>query len=85
MVVCGQCQQTFQLSSRNERAHRRRGTAPICFDCRHPLKVPTAEERLALRSWWLERYPRAELEEMARMIWPEQLASVTPPSLVQTL
>jgi hypothetical protein len=71
VVVCGSCGTRYLLSARNEREHRRRGTTPICFDCRHPLKVPTAEERMALRSWWLERYPRAELEEMAFDMWPE--------------
>jgi hypothetical protein len=69
-VVCGECEQTFQLSARNDREHRRRGTVPRCYDCRHPLKPPDEAELARLREWWLERFTLDELRDLARCIWP---------------
>ena len=51
LVRCCECGDRFQLSARNMRANRRRGTLPRCRPCRLPgmQTKPTA----VMRVWWL--------------------------------
>lgn len=73
-----ECGADFTLSERNSRLHRTRGTRPRCYDCRHPASAPSAAERLQYRNWWLERFSREQLEEIAFAVWPEYLLPKVP-------
>lgn len=69
LVSCAKCGESFELSARNARIHRARGTQPTCAGCRHPRsapKPPTATER----AWWLERFTPDEIREFAEAFWP---------------
>jgi hypothetical protein len=46
--TCPECGSSFSLSARNARAHRARGTEPVCRACRIPERSLSDEERLEL-------------------------------------
>jgi len=64
------CGNVFSLSARNTREHRRRGTVPICRNCRLSAKPPDPEEAERLRRWWLEEsgFTLDHLVEISEMI-----------------
>ena len=68
VVECGDCGNLFEVSARNERAHRKRGTTPTCQRCRSVTSAPRATE--AMRKWWLDRYSPDEIREITDAIWP---------------
>jgi hypothetical protein len=66
--TCPGCGERSELSAKNMREHRRRGTVPICRDCRLPPARPDPEEAERLRRWWLARYSVDELREIGELI-----------------
>lgn len=64
--VC-ECGTTFELSARNTRIHRNRGTSPRCDRCRYGTKPPKVTD--AHRRYWLERFTLDEIRELAGAIW----------------
>ncbi len=66
LLTCPQCGGDFFLHARNVRLHRRRGTVPICSDCRFPKKA--SADRIAMREWWLQRLSLDEIFEIGWMI-----------------
>jgi hypothetical protein len=67
-VSCGDCGCSFELSARNARGHRHRGTTPQCARCRYWAKEPKVTP--AMRRWWLDRFTLDEIREMAAELWP---------------
>ena len=65
---CCECGTGLELSARNAREHRRKGTLPRCRRCRYPSSSP--KPSVAMRRWWLERFSQEEIIEMAAALWP---------------
>ena len=64
LLSCG-CGAQFELSARNARGHRVKGTTPKCRDCRYGRDAaPRATE--AMRRWWLQRFSIEEIRELGR-------------------
>lgn len=64
---CPDCGTAFELSARNTRIHRNRGTSPKCDRFRYGARAPKVTE--AHRRWWLERFTPEELQAMAAAVW----------------
>jgi len=64
---CLDCGTAFELSARNTRIHRNRGTSPKCERCRHGAGPPKVTE--AHRRRWLDRFTLDEIQQMAGGIW----------------
>ena len=66
LVTCGDCSDPFELSQRSRTPHPR--STPRCARCRYGAKQPEVTD--AMRRWWLARYSRDEIREMAAGVWP---------------
>src|SRR4029079_7564622 len=75
-VRCGECGGAFELSARNARVHRKRGSAPKCSRCRYGAKPPKVTQ--AMRDYWLERFTLDEIRELAAAMWPDLAPSERP-------
>ena len=64
MLRCA-CGARFALSARNARAARARGREPICPDCRSVRNRAPIKVTPALRRYWLDRFTREEIRELA--------------------
>lgn len=53
-VRCCECEHTFEVSARRERAYRAEGREPRCELCRRPGLVLSDQEREQFKRWWLE-------------------------------
>jgi len=62
IVECGECGGEFELSARNERGHRKRGSTPTCERCRFGEQPPKPTE--AMRRWWLDRYTLEQIRDL---------------------
>ena len=72
--VC-ECGTPFELSARNSRIHRNRGTSPECDRCRYGAEPPKVTQKH--RDFWLDRFPFDEIREMAEAILRNDFASWT--------
>ena len=64
-VLCVDCGYVAELAERNLYEWRKRG-GWRCPECRRPPPKPNA----AMRAWWLRRFTRDELVQLAAAIWP---------------
>jgi hypothetical protein len=67
-VRCGDCGRLFSVSGNIDRKHKRRGSVPMCSECRRVDLVPdlTEKERQTYLTWWEHTYSPAELEKLGR-------------------
>ena len=63
-VVCVDCGMDFEISARRARELRRRQAETRCSECRRPPVVLSDAEREELTAWWLERFSRAECQQI---------------------
>ena len=64
------CGADFEVSARDHRNHRNRGTTPKCSRCPHGAKPPKVTD--AMRRYWLDRFTLDDLRELADGLWPDE-------------
>lgn len=75
-VRCSSCGDAFTLAATNARRYRRAGREPVCQECRQKPRPVDEAQRQRLRAWWVGRLGEDEARELARVIWPQDMAAL---------